>query len=321
MHSTVRSILSLLVTIVALVGCAHHQPPPVEVANAVKTWDQTVPDLETRLGKAGIDRDQLACNSLNVWAPGLRDEAKLSARGLEELLQSHLEPHAVEGIKEELVDHMMWWMVRALLVTGDTNNLGAIVLNGMEWTDDKGIRHPVTVFRSAFTPNPGDETSCFGSLLEVGHVRHVVNLYDGEMYVDDLEDAERRAAAAAGATYVVTADEDYGRWRDTLRKNPESGPERETALRAVGRLIHDQILAPGGEPPRGNILVHCGGGMHRTGMVMAILDRWVNDASMDRVTEDYRYHVDWQGPERPGGFEADNLEAIDEFRPEYLRDQ
>jgi hypothetical protein len=46
----------------------------------------------------------------------------------------------------------------------------------------------------------------------------------------------------------------------------------------------------GGNKPAGNILIHCCGGMHRTGMLFAIIRRWVNDDPIDDVLADYRRH-------------------------------
>jgi len=177
----------------------------------------------------------------------------------------------------------------------------------------------VTAFRAAFTPNQLAESSCYRSLLTDGRVRHVVNLYDGDMHVADLVQAERSVAEESGANHVTTAELDYGRWRDALREHPEDGPERDAALQALGRLIKEQVLEPGGRPPRGNILVHCGGGMHRTGMIMGILRHHVNGEPIEDVERFYRYHVDYHSPEDPGGLEEDNLDVIRDLDPELLR--
>jgi hypothetical protein len=238
-----------------------------------------------------------------------------------ELIQPYLRdlaPHESEDLEDHLLDHQFWWMVRTLLLEGQMNNLGAIVLKDRYWTDDEGQRHPVIVFRTGLTAEPDQQGSCYRSLLESGQVRHVINLYDGEISVEDLVAGEQAAAESVGATYVRTAEMDYGHWRETLRTHMEPSAERADAMKSLARLIRDQVLNPGGSPPRGNILVHCGGGMHRTGMVMGILQKAVNDDPMDVIEASYRYHVDYQGPDHPGGLEAHNLDVIRDFDPAWL---
>jgi protein tyrosine/serine phosphatase len=139
------------------------------------------------------------------------------------------------------------------------------------------------------------------------------------MYVDDLIAAERAAAEKFGATYIRTADLDYGHWRDTIREHPEPGPEWEKAAKNVARLIKEQVLMPGGKPPRGNILLHCGGGMHRTGMIIGILQKVINGTKMAEIENSYRYHVSYKSESQKGGFEQENLDFINEFKQEYLR--
>ena len=301
-------------------ACAHHRPRDGGRACTIDGY--TSPCLPESLAAAGLDRAALSCNSGNVFGEELRADAKKAAAQLMGLVQPHLEggdAGAAEELQDELVDAVTWWMVRAILIEGNNNNLGAVVLEGYHWTDEAGLSHPVTVLRTGFTPDPLGQNSCYRSLLEAGRVRHVVNLYDGEMVVDDLVGAERAVAEEVGATYVVTRDLDYGEWRNALRTHLEDGPEREEALRAVGRLIREQVLMPGGGPPKGNILIHCGGGMHRTGMIVGILQRHVNGEPMDEVARAYRFHVDYQGPDHVGGLEEDNLEVIRDFDSGYLQ--
>jgi len=278
--------------------------------------------LPATLATAGLDNDCISCNSQNRYGRNLKRDSKVSASILLEKLTPYVKKLSTaqeNELQEILQDHIMWWMVRAVLIEGDNNNFGALSLRGKFWTDDNGHKHPVIAFRTGFTPNPLAENSCYRALLKQGHVKHVINLYDGDMYMDDLIEAEKKVAAEHGATYVRTSECQYGKWRDTIRKHPEQGPERESAAQAVAKLIKEQILLPGGEPPRGNILVHCGGGMHRTGMIMGILQKVVNGASMDEIETTYKYHVGYKDEDHSGGFEQGNLDFIGEFKQELLQ--
>src|SRR5204862_37924 len=86
-----------------------------------------------------------------------------------------------------------------------------------------------------------------------GGVRHVINLFDGDIPVDDLVAAEQRAATARGATYRIATDEPrgYGPWRDLLRNQYDDPQARNTASLAVARPGRDETPAPGGAGRKG----------------------------------------------------------------------
>ncbi len=307
-------------------ACRHAATPPASVARPpesehVVASGSVPPGFYATLARGGIQADSLACNSENRYSHELRAEAGVAADRMMAGLPPAADGAGIDDLHGQVKDAVFWWMVRAVLVEGDNNNLGAIVLADHWWTDEHGVRRPVIVFRTGFTPDPAAPDSCYSSLLAAGGVRHVVNLYDGEMVVDDLVEGERRAAAAAGTSYVVTADKDYGTWRAALREEIEPGPERDAALADLGHLIREEILSPGGAPPRGNILIHCGGGMHRSGMVTGILEKAVNHDPWPTIEAIYRYHVGYRDAQHPGGFEPGNLEVIRDFDPRLLQPQ
>ncbi len=311
-----------LVAVCLLVACgsstAPVRPSPPTPASTV-----VAPVDDALLAQAGIDRAALYCNSENRWGGDLRSDAVAGAGELVDALGTAA-PTA-DAARAELKDHLrsmlFWRMVRAVLIEGNNNNLGAVPLTGYTWTDATGKVRPVVVFRSGITPAPEAEGSCFRSLLEHGLVRHVVNLFDGKIPVADLVAAEGRAAKAAGATYVTATDEEgtgYGRWRDTLKEHYDDPAQRAAAFSGIARLIREQILAPGGAPPRGNIHLHCGGGMHRSGMITGVIEKCVNHAPMAQVLAHYRYHVAWHDDAHPGGYEAGNEQVLQDFDCELL---
>ncbi len=319
-------LIVFIVTALALSSCQHYNkngkinvfPPESDV---VMEGGSIPEGFNAALRTGGIDPDCITCNSQNRYGNNLKASSDESAKKLFTKLIPYLKSLNTDLKKElsdELEDHIMWAMVRGVLIEGNNNNLGAIVLKGKFWTDEKGIKHPVVVFRTAFTPDPARENSCYRSLLDKGMVKHVINLYDGEMELDDLIKGERDTAKEFGASYVRTAELDYGKWRYTIRKHPEPGKEREKATENLARLIKEQILMPNGKPPGGNILVHCGGGMHRTGMVIGILQKVVNNDPMEKIKSNYSYHVGYRNKDNPGGFEQGNLDFIADFPPELL---
>ena len=84
-------------------------------------------------------------------------------------------------------------------------------------------------------------------------------------------------------------------------------------LRETFRSQIKDLLNPNGEPPKGGILIHCAGGMHRTGMIYGIIRRYVNDDPIDEIVADYKRHVDWKAEGAVGGYEELNVRFIKEF--------
>ena len=249
-----------------------------------------------------------ACNDRQVWDPDLVAQVKAGvAETLEVLEQSGvvLDAKQRKQVSGKLFSKTLWRLVRTLIIGGVNHNAGAIPLEGVTTKDGR----PVTLYRSAFTPRPSEPGSCFRALVSAG-VRHVVNLYAGPMPTEDLEAAEKKTIEAAGGTYFRARDADHAL--------AESG-ERAAAATAVARLVNDHILRPGGEAPSGDVHIHCGGGMHRTGMVVGVIERCVNGASEDRVLSSYRKHVGWRSQHVPGGYEQENMDFIKAFDCERLR--
>ncbi len=290
-----RTTLALAAALL-VVGCVGRPEPSTSVA---------------QLSRAGI-----TCNNHSIWIPGLRDQAKDAAREIvEHARASGIEVTAAqeEELFDEARDVVMWRMVRTQLIGANYNNLGVVPLTGIRSADGK----PVVLYRTGLTPDPLAEDSCVRSLIESGGVRHIVNLYHGEIPSQDLIAAEAKAITTAGGTYfdVGIAGPQYSEWRDRLRKTPEAKGEVEPI---VAELINDQILRPSGKLPQGNLHVHCGGGMHRTGMVVGILQRCLNGVSPQDLVDEYRRHVAWTSDDQPGGYEQGNIDFILDFDCDLL---
>lgn len=322
-----RTILVLLIGGMFFTSCSHYKSnnsinvfPPE--STYVKPDGSVPPGFRAAIKASGITPGCITCNSQNRYGSLLKPSADESAVKLKKKLKpflKDLEAGQKKHLMDELEDHIMWAMVRGVLIEGDNNNFGAIVLKGRFWTDADGKKHPLVIFRTAFTPSPEKKDSCFRSILECANVKYVINLYDGEMELDDLIKAERETSALLGASYVRTAELDYGHWRAAIRSNPEKNEKRDIATKNFARLINEQILRPGGKLPNGNILIHCGGGMHRTGMVIGALQKVINGASMEEIKNTYSYHVGYKGKDKLGGFEQGNLDFIAEFPAELLK--
>jgi hypothetical protein len=256
-----------------------------------------------------------ACNDRQVWDPNLVSEVKAGVAETMGVLEANgvkLDPKQRKKIEGKLFSKTLWGLVRTLLIGGDNNNVAVLALKGVKTSDGR----VVTLFRSGFTPDPTAKGSCFKALVD-GGVRHVLNLYGGPMRTADLDAAEKQVVEGAGGTYFLARDAGYelGEWRELLRKKGDV----KVPQAAVATLINDHVLRPGGALPKGDIHVHCGGGMHRTGMVVGIIDRCVNGAAADKVLADYRKHVGWRSQAVPGGFEQGNIDFIQGFDCSVLK--
>lgn len=280
------------------------KPTDVEVAAALRQERAQLPPAVAA-----------ACTSDNAWHPALSAAARLAAEEIVDALPAAgVEvPAAQRDAAVDVVRKRVFWsVVRNLLIGARLHNVGVFVVPGHQTAGGE----PLRIYRSAFTPMPGKAGSCVRALLDAAGVRHIVNLYAGPMTTQDLEAAERRAVTEAGGTYANARDDARAaNWREHAR---EDGADRE-AMQAVAAIIREQILRPGGVAPRGHVQVHCGGGMHRTGMVMGVVERCVGGASMSAITARYKAHVGWRSAQDPGGFEAENIAFIRDFDCSLLR--
>ena len=277
-----------------LLGCSGVQQ---EVRGA-----STVASASTQGGPGARMPAGLRCNSRQTWHKALGAESKAGALEVLDTLQEQgleLNPDQRKRLVRPLRSVVMWRLVRNLLIAGNYNNLGVVPLRGLR--TDKGDE--VVLYRSGFTPSPTQQGSCFSSLVQAGGVRHVVNLYAGPMATEDLEQGERQVIESVGGRYFSArqADESARHWRENLRHGKDATARRH-AMEALARIINENILRPGGVAPKGNVQVHCGGGMHRTGMLVGIVERCLNRTDMTKIERDYKRHVGWRSPQQPGGF-------------------
>ena len=286
------------------VGCAHTGPR--EALPGVSTQE-----YETIVASA-IDANALHCNGHRAWSTTLNEHVSETTNAILKALPASNSTESQKAVSKTV----FWRLVRSAIIDGNLNNLGAIRLRGVQTTTGE----PVLVFRTGLTPTPAQEGSCVHSLVHGGKVRHIVNLYAGDIPSKQLEEQEAAVIKAAGGTYFSAreAPAELAHWRDEVRDHATPEEWRKPA-QALAKLINEHILRPNGQAPRGNIHIHCGGGMHRTGMVFGILQRCLNQATEAQITWMYRRHVAWQNDETPGGFEQKNLDFIQAFDCSLLK--
>lgn len=292
-------------------------------------WRKTTRnEIRKRLQSYLNTKDLGACTSFTEWSllvyPNAKRSAGLILKDLRPHLKASLSPQQKKKLLKSIRTHVMGAIVRTEILAKRQHNLGVIKLKGRYWDDTTGVRRPLLVFRGAFTSSPTQPGSCVQFLLNQANVRHLVSLYDGDLLaVEDLRQQEKKAASKVRATYVETRDfnKRYGHWRHALQqkstfKNPKA---LRKVMKQVAMLIQDQILRPGGKAPRGNVFFHCGGGMHRSGVLAGVLRRCINQEDMKKITRLHKYHSAYTSAKKMGGYEPLLVRFIREFDCSLLK--
>lgn len=260
------------------------------------------------------------CNQNVVWHSSMRAETHDIAAEIQDLYSAqvpNLEIPGKEDFLKKLEKILSKRLIRNLLIEGKSINLGAFRIKGYYWTDENGKKQPLVAYRSGITPWPKRPNSCYRSLLTNGHIKKIINLYDGSVPIKDHLTMEMEVAQEMGINYIDATDPQHGfpHFRSLVEKEVDYNDpvKRKEAMDGVARLIMDGILRPDGEAPKGNVYYHCAGGMHRTGIVSGVIQRCVNGMDMETIQKSYAHHVAYENEEIKGGFEELNLRFIKEF--------
>lgn len=265
-------------------------------------------DTLSTLKEAGIPVKRITCNGRVVWISELGTLSKRAIADIVERQGVQFTP-AQRKHSERVI---LGYLVRLVFQQLGTQNLGAMRLKGWSYLDKAGNKHPLLVFRSGVTTDASAPGSCLRSLLGAGDVKHIVNLYGGHFPLHEFIKAEKVVARQLGATHFDVAASG-NRWRKLIKKPQDYQKNRAQAMQMVASLIRDKILRPGGKKPTGNIYFHCGGGMHRSGMIFGILRRCINGDDMKLIEDEYKQHTAFRSLKEPGGYEALNVRFIREF--------
>ncbi|MSP92479.1 MAG: hypothetical protein EXR79_11880 [Myxococcales bacterium] len=301
-------------TLFVAAACGSPQRAPDSAESPQPATPDGLPAAEgALLSAATVDPAGLRCNAHQQWSTTLRAEARLTTQDIFEGLAGlgvAVPADKADAARRLVTDALFWRMVRTSLIEGNFNNLGVHAMKGRTTADGR----PLLLFRAGYTPAPLHAESCFRSLVEHGGVRHVANLYSGPMPLADLDAAERKVVAERGGTYFLAREVGDARanWREGLREGEDAHAAARTAMEAVAAIVRE-VVRPGGNPASGHLMVHCGGGMHRTGMVVAVIERCLNGVDRTQWEAAYRRHVAWRSAADPGGFEAENVAFIEAF--------
>jgi len=273
--------------------------------------NQTFDEATQRVLKAHSIPVNINGNSRVWWGrpgKGLDDYSKKAITALETTLKYSTNPHQ----RKITVHSLIGFFVRINYELRKDDNISAFYLDKVD--------PPRLIFRSGTMVDLKRPNSVYRNLLKKANVRHVVNLYDGPYPLGDVYEAEKKIIFDAGGTYHDERDVKPSRkWRYLVQKEEEYDVKKETAFAIVAGVIKNILLPNDKQPnPGENVLVHCGGGMHRTGMVVGIIRKVFSNDSMEDIINDYRQHVAYCDEDFQGGREPLNEKFIKDFPPDKV---
>lgn len=288
-----------------------------DIAPTAKLWSNQLvrPKVQSTLSAVGMSAASWGCNSGILYGDGFWTHSKQAADQIAKAWGVELD----KAKRTAAARVVLGYMVRANFAAYGGDNLGVMALKGYTRPDGS----PLLLFRSGVFPDAGTPGSCLTGLLGQGQVKHVINLYTGDFPLHDFIAKEAAQTKAMGGQHYDAMDHvDHSKpsWRELVGDEAHYEQNREAAMREVAGLIKRLILKPDGAAPKGNVLLHCGGGMHRSGMIYGILQKCVNKIYMPEIEADYKYHTGYVSEQQPHGYEAINVRFISEFDCKLLED-
>lgn len=153
------------------------------------------------------------------------------------------------------------------------------------------------IYRSSFTHK---SPACLEKLVKDRKVTAIINLYSGEIEnnIQMTREESSLFQKFGGKQYLRVLNYDY--------RMPDSAAQ-EAIYGKVREAISLMKQAPD------NVLMHCYGGQHRTGIIFAVIQKCLNRVPIEDVLREYRCHTAWESAEKPGGAKPENEKAIREF--------
>jgi len=183
-------------------------------------------------------------------------------------------------------------------VTANTRN--SANMGGTWFTFPNGVKKQI--FRSSFIVG---KEKCLKYLIEKNNVSTIINYYGGSMSSAAMLSKEEMDLykTLGGSTYIRIMDFEY-----KFKKMP-----KDKIIKKIVEIIKLIEYAPE------NVLIHCYGGMHRTGIIYGVMQKCLNKIPVEKILDEYKCHVAWESKKLKGGYCSDNETMIREFPCKLLR--
>jgi len=183
-----------------------------------------------------------------------------------------------------------------LKITEQNNNIGGSIFN---FPQGKKV-----VYRSSIlNANP----KCLKELAVNKRVETIIYLYNGN-YIDEktIPDQERQMFAKdGGQIYIDTLNFD-----DFMSYPAKNSEKRNLLMASIIKLI---AASPG------NVLIHCLGGMHRTGLIYGILQKCIQKLPLDKVIDTYSKHVGYKNKKDIGTYSKYDVQTLTNYSCSLLK--
>jgi hypothetical protein len=207
-------------------------------------------------------------------------------------------------------------------------------MNAARFTFPSGVSR--TVFRGSyiapqFTPEsvlvrkPGEtdrNRACVSNLVKKERLSKIINY-------DELDWPSAVTLTGEEKTLLLRLNPKAKYWEFTpahgrtfqykFAKGQGATPEekKRDVMKSVASIIRE---IEGNPKEPGAVYIHCYGGHHRTGAVWGVLQKCMGKMPVEDILAEYKCHIGFESPEKPGGYHADNEALIREFPcEEYIK--
>ena len=162
------------------------------------------------------------------------------------------------------------------------------------------------VYRSAILMT---SIPCLYDLIKKCGIKHIIDIssplsYNTKPWIDkEKQYFYHLVTTPENSQYIQIDDLNY-KYTNNIGK--------KSAFKKVAEIVR-QI-----ESLEGSVLIHCLGGEHKTGIVFGVMQKCFNNASLNKVVQEYKKHAAWMSKDVPGGFKQENIDFIKDYPCEMI---
>lgn len=155
------------------------------------------------------------------------------------------------------------------------------------------------IYRSSFLCETPDALQ---ELIQERHVETVINLYNTHLFdINPWVEKEKALCESFGCkNYINITDFNY---------NFNNDEEKQKVMEKITEIL--SII----RSSQGNVLIHCMGGEHRSGIIFGVLRKCYHPVSMEAIIQEYKCHTGGTNEELQCGYNAKNVELIMDYPP------
>lgn len=153
------------------------------------------------------------------------------------------------------------------------------------------------IYRSGYL---GDCPEAMKELVQERKIETLINFHHTTKFDPTIwvETEKALFKACGGKNYIYITDFDY---------NFKNESEKRQVMKKITSII--TLI----RECEGNVLFHCMGGEHRSGIIYGILHKLYHSMTLEAIIHEYKCHTAWVSDELPGGYHLNNVELIEDY--------